>query len=314
MRRNRTHQSRLSDLEVLEPRVTLSHAPSFGAVGDSLTDEYRFYPPDRSHARNWVENLAATRHVNFGSYTTKSRGEPRDQGFAQNWAKSAATSSDVVSSQLAGLTHQVQSGRVTYAAVNMGTNDFLFFLEAEVVAAQTETPAGFEAKLASVEATAITNLDLTVSTLLAANPAGKVIVATIPDVRAIPIVAQNAGIPAVAAASAAIYDAETVYNTEVRSLAQAQPGRVAVADIASEQAAILGASAQTTRFGGITLRLAASGANFHDFTVGDQIHPGTIGQGLIANAVIDAADSLGATIKPLTPADIVRYARSVASH
>ena len=32
-----------------------------GVMGDSYSDEYQFYPPDRSTARNWVEILAATR-------------------------------------------------------------------------------------------------------------------------------------------------------------------------------------------------------------------------------------------------------------
>ena len=156
----------------------------------------------------------------------------------------------------------------------MGSNDFLLFLEAEVMAAQTETPAGFAAKLANVEANAVTNLDQTVTTLLAANPSAKVVIATIPDVRAVPLVAQFSSNAVVAAASGAISNAEAAFNTEVRSLGQAHPGRVAVADIASEESALLGGSATTTRFGGITLQLAASGANYHDLTVGDQIHPG----------------------------------------
>src|SRR6516162_6803570 len=47
-----------------------------GAVGDSYTDEYEFYPPDRTTARNWVEILHALRRVRFGPFTTQSRGEP----------------------------------------------------------------------------------------------------------------------------------------------------------------------------------------------------------------------------------------------
>ena len=37
-----------------------------GVLGDSYSDEYQFYPPHRSTARNWVEILAATRGVDFG--------------------------------------------------------------------------------------------------------------------------------------------------------------------------------------------------------------------------------------------------------
>src|SRR4051812_47403442 len=39
-----------------------------GVLGDSYSDEYRFYPPDRSAARNWVEILAEHRGLDFGPY------------------------------------------------------------------------------------------------------------------------------------------------------------------------------------------------------------------------------------------------------
>ena len=39
---------------------------AIGILGDSISDEYRFYAPDRVTARNWVEILAATRGVFFG--------------------------------------------------------------------------------------------------------------------------------------------------------------------------------------------------------------------------------------------------------
>ena len=39
-----------------------------GVLGDSYSDEYQFYPPDRSTARNWVEILATTRGLDFGRF------------------------------------------------------------------------------------------------------------------------------------------------------------------------------------------------------------------------------------------------------
>ena len=39
-----------------------------GVLGDSYSDEYQFYPPDRRTARNWVEILAATRGLDFGRF------------------------------------------------------------------------------------------------------------------------------------------------------------------------------------------------------------------------------------------------------
>src|SRR6188474_2963230 len=79
-----------------------------GVLGDSYSDEYQFYPPDRSTARNWVEILAATRGLDFGRFGDEGRGEPRNQGFAYNWARSDATTEDLIATgQHAGLAGQI---------------------------------------------------------------------------------------------------------------------------------------------------------------------------------------------------------------
>src|SRR5262245_64938796 len=70
-----------------------------GVLGDSYSDEYQFYPPDRSTARNWVEILAAARVLDFGRFSTTGRGEPRNQGFAYNWARSDATTADLIATR-----------------------------------------------------------------------------------------------------------------------------------------------------------------------------------------------------------------------
>jgi phospholipase/lecithinase/hemolysin len=303
------------DWESLESRVALSHSAAFGAVGDSLTDEYRSYPPDRSQARNWVETLASTRNVDFGAYTTQDRGLPRDQGFANDWAKEDATTQGVVGGQLPGLARQVAEGKVAYAAVGMGTNDFLFF--AEAVAAQTlagAPPTNFEAELAAVEANAVANFDTTVETLLSANPDAKVIVETTPDIRQVPIVAQYLGIPGLALAANTIADAQAAYNANIRQVAADLHQRVALADLAAQADSFRGGTSTTLPIGGIQVSLTTTGDNFHDAVLADKIHPGTILQGLIANSIIEAADTLGAQIKPLSPTEIVARARDVAAH
>lgn len=300
--------------EALESRVALSRAGGFGAVGDSLTDEYRFYPPDRSHARNWVETLAQTRDVNFGAYTTRDRAFPRDQGYANNWAVDSATTADVVASQLPGLVGQVASGKVAYASVNMGTDDFLLF--AQRVANQTlegRPPINFEARLALVASNARANFDRTVDALLAASPKARVIVATTPDIRQIPAVAQYLNIPIARQAADAIAKAQDAYNAHIRGVAEAQP-RVALADVASRVVAFSADAAPSRSFGGTRIRLTTTGDEYRDAILADKIHPGTVVQGVIANTVIRAANTLGAAIRPLSPAQIVRRARFVASH
>ena len=52
-----------------------------GAIGDGFTDEYQFYSWGSGGARNWLEQLATKRFVNFGRFTTADRGLPRAQGY-----------------------------------------------------------------------------------------------------------------------------------------------------------------------------------------------------------------------------------------
>src|SRR4051812_24184357 len=82
-----------------------------GILGDSYSDEYQFYAPDRSAARNWMEMLATTRGLNFGKFTNDGRGEPRNQGYEYNWARSDATTYDMIATgQHTGLAAQVARG------------------------------------------------------------------------------------------------------------------------------------------------------------------------------------------------------------
>src|SRR5436305_4457338 len=96
-----------------------------GVFGDSLSDEYQFAtdPIDRQAARNYVEQLAAYRGLNFGAFSTISRGEPRLQGYAYDFARSGATTADL-GPQVAGLAPLVSSGEVTLGFLTVGSNDF----------------------------------------------------------------------------------------------------------------------------------------------------------------------------------------------
>src|SRR5262245_49226696 len=79
----------------LETRALLA-ALRIGVLGDSLSDEYQFYAPDRTAAANWVEQLSTLRGDlgTFGAFTADPTSpqatETRNQGYAQNWARSGA--------------------------------------------------------------------------------------------------------------------------------------------------------------------------------------------------------------------------------
>src|SRR5436190_15393570 len=112
---NTTRSTLLTLALFLSPQAAALAGPpgGIGVLGDSYSDEYQFYPPDRSTARNWVEILAATRGLDFGRFSTTSRGEPRNAGYAFNWARSDATTDDLIAGgQHTGLAAQVKRGDV----------------------------------------------------------------------------------------------------------------------------------------------------------------------------------------------------------
>jgi hypothetical protein len=311
---------RPSGWDLLEERLVLSHigprslhtlgpAVTVGALGDSYTDEYKFYPPDQSRARNWVEILAATRHVNFGGFQRTSQGTPRDQGFAFNWALYGATSTEMVQDQLPGLAAQVAAGQVQYVSIFIGGNDFLYFLRdvatGQIAADQAVTT------LRAVEAQAAANFQTAVSTLLTANPEVKLAVATVPDVALLPAVQFLATSPQAQALVSATSQAIRQYDATISATAGSD-SRIALVDLASLSAQLGQAPGGMTRFGGTTIRLAPPGDDYHDVFLADGIHVGTVVQGIIADAFVNAIDlRFGAGVKPLSSAQIVRFARQV---
>jgi phospholipase/lecithinase/hemolysin len=316
--------------DALEPRVVLSHASpglappalvhpqsagralTVGALGDSYTDEYRFYPPDLTHARNWVEILAATRGVDFGKFTTKSRGEPRNQGFAFNWARFDATSSNMIQNQLPGLSAQVAAGQVKYAWIFIGGNDFLDFLRE--VQAGSITLAQAPAALGQVETQAAANFTTAVDTLLAASPNVRLVVSTVPDVSALPIVQQElATLPQAKPVAADTSQAIGRYNASIEALAASDP-RIALVDLAGQSAELTQLSGSSVPFGGTSISLATPGDDYHDFFLADGLHIGTVGQSFIANDFLTAIDShFGARVTTLSSPQIVKFAKRVST-
>jgi len=307
------------ELETLERRdvpsllATALHRPiTVGTLGDSYTDEYRFYPPDRSQARNWVEILAATRGVDFGPFTTHSRGEPRDQGFAFDWARSAATSADMVRGQLPGLAAQVARGQVQYASIFTGGNDFLFFL-GEAATGQVKPQDALSA-VARVAHHAEADVRIAVQTLLAASPRVKVVVATLPDVTQLPIV--RGAIPDSPTARSILTAVRAEvgrFNAAVRAVAGRSP-RVVVADLAALTAGIERQAGRrgVLPFGGTIMDVTEPGDGFRHFYLADGLHAGTVGQGLMADVFVHAIDrAFGAAVAPLSPREITQFARHV---
>jgi phospholipase/lecithinase/hemolysin len=274
-----------------------------GVLGDSYSDEYRFYPPDRSTARNWVEILAETRGLDFGRFSDESRGEPRNQGFAYNWARSDATTEDLIATgQHRGLAEQIARGEVGLAFVFIGGNDFINAMKA----------ADPEAAVAATLPRALANHRRAVEALLAAGPEVRLVLATLPDVRYLP---EFAGPIAEGLLPRRAADACTAamgrYNAQIRAMAASDP-RIALADL---DFATRAANLVSTRYalaGGRWLDRLSPANDLDHFFLADVRHPGTLGQGLVAQVFIHVLNAeFGAGIEPLGDAEIQAFAHSL---
>jgi len=271
-----------------------------GVLGDSYSDEYQFYPPHRSKARNWVEILATTRKLNFGRFSTQSRGEPRNQGYEYNWARSDATTDDLIATgQHTGLAAQVARGEVNLVVVFIGGNDF-------INAMKTPDPV---ATFQEVGPRAEANLELAVATILKAHPKVKVVVITVPDIRDLPEFRMplHAGRLPLAHADAATATIRR-YNARIRALAAREP-RFAVLDFDRvTQLSELIYPESVLVAGHPIVRSGPSDDPNHLF-LGDVRHLGTVGQGLLAellDATIDARFAAG--VPPLSEREVFEFA------
>jgi hypothetical protein len=224
---------------------------------------------------------------------------PRDLDFKrEKRVRSRVHSFDMVRSQLPGLAAQVARGQVKNVVILDGANDFLLPLKA--VEAGTLEPAAYAAALPGITAQAGANLTTAVTTLLASSPHVRLVISTI-DISNLPIVRSLT----------ALSPAFGSYNGVIRGLASSSP-RVALVDLAAINQQLGQVPGASVPFGGTTINLATVGDDYHDFFLADGLHPGTVAQGIIADLFLNAFnDHFGTAVRPLSPAEIVRYAARV---
>jgi hypothetical protein len=271
----------------------------YGALGDSFADEYQFYPPDRSTARNFVELLASDRNLNFGSFSTVSRGDPRNQGYAYDWALSGAESGDLPA-QTAGLAQQVAAGQVKTTFMFVGGNDFLDALET------SSNPRTFF----SIPETLLTNVMTAAGTILGASPGADLVIANVFDVTQLPVAQEALSLGLVNQSE--LQTVSQIIAGYNQALASAVAGnkRIALVDLNSLSKQIFSGSGLTVD--GIPINVTTPGDQYNDLFLADGLHLGTVGQGLLANAFVAAADThFNAGIAPLTEAEIIQSAKSV---
>ena len=302
----KTPRTTLTALVLLLTPFTIARAESFGGIGilgDSYSDEYQFYPPDRATARNWMEILAETRGLDFGGFSAQGRGEPRNQGYEYNWARIDATTEDMIATgQHSGLAAQVAAGKVGLVFIFIGGNDFIHALE-------SPDPDG---ALVRVAPRVLVNFRTGVETILAASPGVKVVVGTIPDIRHLPEFDAPIRAGQLPRARADAYTAAiSRYNAQIRALAANNP-RVALLDLDVVTKLANLVSHDRTLIAGRTLDRTRASNDLDCFFLADARHPGTIGQGMIAKLFVDAINArFNAGVSPLDDGEILHVATTL---
>jgi hypothetical protein len=275
---------------------------AFGAMGDSMTDEYMDYAPSHN-AYNWLEQLVISRSVDFGlPFSSDSRGEPRNKGFANNWARCGATTNTMVNyfNEHIGLGNQIAAGDVSLAFLMIGSNDFAPYFSGYNWIYNGNDPS-------DIVNPAVQNVKTAVDYILGINSEVKLVLATIPDWETSPAIRSQYSIPS---QRALVSNAIADYNAQLKAMVSDHPGRIEIADIhqiSLNWIADINAG-QNISLNGFELNLNGIGDDPSNLILCDNIHPGTIAQGLLANEFIRAANTFGADIAPLTNSEILQMA------
>ena len=296
------------------------------------------YTIGRNSARNWDLDLAATRagQLTFGAYTTADQGETRNQGFAENWARSGNTaagfnisnSGTTFQQEYAGYTNefppaspQQQPGLLTQtvansgydpAAVNVvailiGANDYLraFTNYAESGGTQDvftpATPNGLNPLNAAIE----NSINEAVTQIQATIPNAKVVLVTTPDITITPAIqlVLNFVKPAFPTLGNLVSTSDANLTNDLTAYAGSKGiGLVNFETLYQQFKA-------NPVVDGVTVNLAGAGQNLTDGFIGDGFHPGTLVQGLLAQAIVGQINAQYGSnvVAPLTDAEILGY-------
>jgi hypothetical protein len=330
-------------LETLEQRTMLAASPlRIGALGDSLTDEYQFYAPDRTAAQNWVEILSTLRasQVTFGDFSTTTRGETRNQGFAQDWARSGATAVGTdVSGAGTTFVNQYNGGdpagapglltqpgglsNVDAVVILIGGNDYesrlsqilSYTVQSSDVGSKLSEVIGVQVlgALQGIPIDVLTGIGGAVQAIRAQDPNKPIVLVGTPDVGDTPLVIKaneflNSLVPAA--------DQNILINA-FHSVAQgltstlqsfASQNGLGFVDLDS----LFNSFITNPVIDGVYISPTTGGPNYTDLFVGDDFHPGTVAQSILANAIVGQINTFfPGAITPLSTNEIVANAQAV---
>ena len=295
-------------LAVNAASFAFAQTQKFGAMGDSLTDEYSDQG-NGGYATNWVTLLSVRHNLDFGS--TGTWGEPRRNGYANNWARSGASSGDLIAeSQPTGLLGQVQSNGVSLIVLEIGSDDFNPFLGSSSTNAYVQIYNGSWA--ASTIKNYISNNLNHIETAISnfQNTSANMVVADALDLGAVPL-------------TSTLYSDATKRNRVTAAIQQEDDGikRLAqkyglpLADTLAIEKAIFGPNenpSTTLLVGNTAIKLTQSDSNPTSQPnraaafIQDGVHPHSNIQGLLANLFLEAMnEAYAANITLFTEREIL---------
>lgn len=270
-----------------------THAQStvkLGIIGDSNSDEYRA-DDDRggsyaSVTLSWNEQLEKIKGFDLGEWGC--RPEPRRCGYANNWARSGANATGYISAgQHTGLAAQVASGAVTHVLIQASENDFNTWngTYAEVYNG-TLSGTQLQQKINNIlqsYRTAVTTVQS------AGNP--QIVISTLGDKAIDPSIVASFPDPA---KRQRVANAVASINQGIKALAQEKDIGVFDVDQFTQTDLLTRLNTQnyTIRVGNRDIIMLSRSNNPLHLQLDDSVgHPGTVGSGLFANAIMKAFNS-----------------------
>lgn len=252
----------------------------YAAMGDSLT-------AGRNFRTTWVQHCVANRGLYFGTDNIYNR------------ARNGATTQSLLSGgQHTYVADLVAGGDVDVAFLWIGGNDFLYS------APDMASGALSGAALVNFESNVVSRIQTATDTVLAADPTGFALVG-IPDITLTPAAYLLGATPEQLAPMVSAID-DT--NDMLRALAESR--QIVFVDCTAMMRDIL---LGPLVVGGVAIDTTTIGDATHFFR--DEIHPGAVGEAIIANMMMTAVNmGYGTTYAPLSDFEILSNAGLAASY
>ncbi|WP_422928980.1 Ig-like domain repeat protein [Singulisphaera sp. PoT] len=318
---------------------SLQSAP--GGLGSAaLTLPPEIFLTGRSSERNWLENLSLnfTQPPDFGPYSPSSRGATREQGYEQDWALSGTTAAGFnygstgttfeqeyngYQNEFPTTGNQLQPGLITQSqpastytiqdvnvvTILIGGNDYAraaqnYVVHNDTAPLETQGSSGQWVINEAIE----NSLASAIAAIQAASPNTKIVLMTTPDITFSPLV--DSLLTAVSPFYPNLRGDISRDAQDLNTFLKSTYGNMSNVGVIDTQQLFTNFASNPV-ISGVTVNMAGAGQAYTDAFSGDGFHPGTILQGLIAQAVINEVNTLfpGSTpLAPLTDAQIVSFA------